>query len=70
MLSERFQPACFSARRLWRNLRPLPAAIVSKYDTDNDKSLDLAEVKAAASAHFDKLNKDGDTTLETMKSWV
>src|SRR5579871_2035081 len=30
-----------------------------------DKTLDLAEVKAAASAHFDELNKDGDSTLET-----
>jgi hypothetical protein len=33
--------------------------LVSKYDKDNDKSLDLNEVTAAASAHFDKLNKDG-----------
>jgi Ca2+-binding EF-hand superfamily protein len=39
--------------------------VVSKYDTDSDKTLDLAEVKTAASAHFDKLNKDGDSTLET-----
>jgi hypothetical protein len=41
--------------------------VVSKYDTDNDKTLDLAEVKAAASAHFDKLNKDGDGTLENQE---
>ncbi len=27
-------------------------------------TLDLTEVNAAASAHFDMLNKDGDTTLE------
>ncbi len=38
--------------------------LLSKYDKDNDKSLDLDEVTAAASAHFDKLNKDGDSTLE------
>jgi Ca2+-binding EF-hand superfamily protein len=39
--------------------------VVTKYDTDNDRTLSLDEVKAAASAHFDKLNKDGDSTLET-----
>lgn len=39
--------------------------VVAKYDKDNDKTLDLAEVKAAASAHFDKLNTDSDSTLET-----
>ena len=37
---------------------------IHEYDTDNDKTLDLAEVKAAASAHFDKLNKDTDGTLD------
>ena len=31
---------------------------------DSDKTLDLAEVKAAAAAHFDKLNKDSDDTLD------
>jgi len=41
------------------------ADVVTKYDTDHDQSLSLDEVKAAASAHFDKLNKDGDSTLET-----
>jgi hypothetical protein len=39
--------------------------VVAKYDSDNDHTLSLDEVKAAASAHFDKLNKDGDSTLET-----
>ena len=38
--------------------------VVAKYDKDNDKTLDLDEVKAAAAAHFDKLNKDSDNTLE------
>jgi Ca2+-binding EF-hand superfamily protein len=31
---------------------------------DNDNTLDLAEVKAAASAKFDALNKDTDGTLD------
>ncbi|HEY1899429.1 MAG TPA: hypothetical protein VGG49_06540 [Steroidobacteraceae bacterium] len=41
-----------------------PSAVVSKYDKDNDHTLDLAEVKAAASARFDRLNKDADSTLD------
>jgi hypothetical protein len=41
------------------------ATVVSNNDTDIDMTLDLAEVKTAGSAHFDKLNKDGDSTLET-----
>jgi Ca2+-binding EF-hand superfamily protein len=44
---------------------PTGSDTVSKYDTDKDHTLDLAEVKTAAAAHFDKLNKDGDATLET-----
>jgi Ca2+-binding EF-hand superfamily protein len=43
---------------------PSATDVISKYDSDKDKSLDLNEVKAAASAHFDRLNKDGDSTLE------
>jgi hypothetical protein len=44
---------------------PPPAGdVIAKYDTDKDQTLSLDEVKAAAAAHFDKLNKDGDTTLE------
>ncbi len=43
---------------------PSATDVVSKYDSDNDKTLDLNEVKAAAAAHFDRLNKDGDSTLE------
>ncbi len=35
-----------------------------KYDTDNDGTLDLNEVKAAAGAAFDKLDRDRDGTLE------
>ena len=40
------------------------AAVVAKYDTDSDKTLDWAEVQTAASARFDSLNKDADTTLD------
>jgi Ca2+-binding EF-hand superfamily protein len=43
---------------------PPATDVMSKYDTDKDKTLSLDEVKAAAAAHFDKLNKDGDSTLE------
>jgi Ca2+-binding EF-hand superfamily protein len=39
-------------------------ATVSKVDKDNDQTLDLAEVQAAAGAHFDKLDKDADGTLD------
>jgi hypothetical protein len=41
-----------------------PAAVVSKYDKDNDRTLDIAEVKAAANARFERLNKDADKTLD------
>jgi Ca2+-binding EF-hand superfamily protein len=43
---------------------PSSSEVVAKYDSDKDKTLSLDEVKAAASAHFDQLNKDGDSTLE------
>ena len=46
------------------------AAVVSKDDTDKDMTLNLAEVKTAASAHFDKLNKDGDTHWKRPRSRV
>src|SRR5262249_39757201 len=39
-------------------------AAIAKHNKDNDKTLDLTEVKAAAGQHFDAVNKDGDTTLE------
>lgn len=38
--------------------------VVAKHDKDSDKTLDLAEVKAGASAAFAKLNKDADDTLD------
>ncbi len=34
------------------------------FDTDNDKTVDLNEAKAAGSAVFDKLEKDSDGTLD------
>jgi Ca2+-binding EF-hand superfamily protein len=43
---------------------PPASDIVAKSDTDNDQTLTLAEVKTAAAAHFDKLDKDADGTLD------
>jgi len=37
---------------------------VKQFDTDNDGTLDLAEVKKAASALFAKLDRDHDGTLD------
>jgi hypothetical protein len=42
-----------------------PGATLKLLDTDNDGSVDLIEAKAAASALFDKLNKDKDNTIDT-----
>jgi hypothetical protein len=41
-----------------------PVEVIAKYDKDGDKTLDLAEVEAAAGAYFDKLETDGDGTLD------
>jgi hypothetical protein len=54
--------SCFSPAAL---ADPPSNDVVSKYDRDKDKTLDIAEVKAAAAAHFDKLDRDGDQTLES-----
>jgi Ca2+-binding EF-hand superfamily protein len=40
-----------------------PSAI-QKFDTDNDGTLDLDEVKKAGGALFDKLDRDHDGTLD------
>src|SRR5438045_5338020 len=50
-------------------VRPLWAAsggrnAIKMFDTDNDGTLDLAEVKKAASALFMKLDRDHDGTLD------
>jgi len=44
----------------------LSAAVnaIKTFDTDNDGTLDLAEVKKAASALFAKLDRDHDGTLD------
>jgi hypothetical protein len=38
------------------------------WDTDNDGTLDLAEVKAAAEAKFTSLDPDGDGTLDAKEA--
>jgi Ca2+-binding EF-hand superfamily protein len=43
---------------------PSGASAVGSHDKDDDQTLDLAEVKTAAGAHFDKLDKDADGTLD------
>jgi Ca2+-binding EF-hand superfamily protein len=51
-------------------VQALPALAASRaspiklFDTDNDGTLDLAEVKKAASALFAKLDRDRDGTLD------
>ncbi len=40
------------------------ANAIAAFDKDNDGTLDLVEVKAAADAFFDKLDKDKDGTLD------
>jgi Ca2+-binding EF-hand superfamily protein len=40
------------------------AAAIRMFDTDNDGTLDLAEVKKAASALFARLDRDHDGTLD------
>jgi EF hand domain-containing protein len=37
---------------------------IQKFDTDNDDTLDLNEVKKAGGAVFDKLDRDHDGTLD------
>jgi Ca2+-binding EF-hand superfamily protein len=44
---------------------PPASNAIADSDKDGDQTLDLAEVKAAASAHFDKLDKDADGTLDS-----
>ena len=40
---------------------------VQMFDTDSDGTLDLAEVKKAASAVFAKLDRDHDGTLDKLR---
>src|SRR6516162_8883984 len=40
------------------------SSAIQKFDTDNDGTLDLGEVKKAGGALFDKLDRDHDGTLD------
>lgn len=57
-LSVAILPIAFSSTKLFA------ASSLAGLDKDNDGTLDLAEVKDAASAVFDKLEKDSDATLD------
>jgi Ca2+-binding EF-hand superfamily protein len=52
-------PVAFGASTSFAAASPLTA-----FDKDNDGTLDLAEVKEAASRVFDKLETDSDATLD------
>ncbi len=41
---------------------------VLAYDIDKDGTLDLAEVKSAAAAHFDEINPDNDDSLDEQEA--
>ncbi|HUZ90746.1 MAG TPA: EF-hand domain-containing protein [Methylocella sp.] len=53
-----------SAVILSTGLSTAKSSPIAALDKDNDGTLDLAEVKDAASALFDKLEKDKDGTLD------
>ncbi len=48
----------------WPVTHAFAQSALTAADTDKDGTLDLAEVKAAASAAFENLDKDKDTTLD------
>ncbi len=69
MLSRRSMAVALAAATLVGGSLPAleaasPASPVTMFDTDNDGTLDLAEVKKAASALFAKLDPDHDGTLD------
>lgn len=47
-----------------RRAEELQADPLRAFDIDKDGTLDLAEVKSAAAAHFDQLNPDADDSLD------
>jgi hypothetical protein len=76
MSSARFIGSILSCAILGSALATSPAladsisgkAAVAKYDQDNDKTLSLAEVKAAAATRFASLDKDNDGTLDARET--
>ncbi|WP_036293838.1 calcium-binding protein [Methylosinus sp. PW1] len=54
---------CFASAMVAQPVFAAPSPIKS-FDTDNDGTLDLAEVSKAAAAVFDKLEKDNDGTVD------
>jgi Ca2+-binding EF-hand superfamily protein len=58
----------FSAVILSIGLSAAKSSPISALDKDKDGTLDLAEVKDAASALFDKLEKDKDGTLDAKEA--
>jgi hypothetical protein len=49
---------------VWNSSAFAAANAIAAFDKDSDGTLDLAEVKAAAGALFDKLDKDKEGTLD------
>jgi Ca2+-binding EF-hand superfamily protein len=69
MLSRRSVLVSFASAALFGGSLPAFAATrrtdpIRMFDTDNDGTLDLAEVKKAASAKFAALDRDHDGTLD------
>lgn len=69
MISRRFVLLALAAATLYGGSQPVFAAPrqrapIQMFDTDNDGTLDLAEVKKAASALFARLDRDHDGTLD------
>ena len=69
MISRRFVLQISAVAMLSTTASPVLAAsrrnrAMAMFDTDNDGTLDLAEVKKAASAAFAKLDRDHDGTLD------
>ena len=69
MISRRFVLRISPVAVLFATASPVLAAsrrslAIQMFDTDNDGTLDVAEVKKAASAAFAKLDRDHDGTLD------
>ena len=69
MISRRFVLRLSAGATMSAAAAPVLAAsrrnlAIARFDTDNDGTLDLAEVKKAASAAFAKLDRDHDGTLD------